>query len=258
MFTEANVRFGSEYLVAVDENRKNEIRRKLYVLVEEMIEQLALRSLEKVVIKSQILFDSNLGTAYADKTIKLSFSVASTLADGIDRCHPEKYMDALATLYHEGYHISDYQKVMKKLLNPSLTMENGYKIWTEFFAVYSTYSICEQDHQYSSFESVFSKYPKDEEECRYCTSHLMGYLLHNEHSSECDRLINRFLNTKHIKETEKHLREMLEKYPNISINDLNILKELFDKLLCDKIDLTDLREISQEDYMKMLRNRSKI
>ena len=85
----------------------------------------------------------------------------------------------------------------------------------------------------------------------------MGYLLHNEHSSECDRLINRFLNTKHIKETEKHLQEMLEKYPNISINDLNILEELFDQLLCDKIDLTDLREISQEDYIKMLRHRSK-
>lgn len=258
MFNETNIQFESEILIGVSESRKEEIRKKLFVLVKEMSEELGLDSLEKVIIKSQILFDNNLGTAYADKTIKLSFSVASTLADGIDRCHSPKYMDALATLYHEGYHISDYQKVMKKLLNPSFTVENGFKIWTEFFAVYSTYSICEQDHQYSSFESVFSKYPKDEEECRYYTSHLMGYLLHNEHSSECDRLVNQHLNTKHIKATVKHWREMLEKYPNISIDDLNVLKELFDKLLCDKIDLTDLREISQEDYMKMLRIRSKI
>lgn len=257
MFTEANIQFDSEFLIGVDENRKKEIRRKLYVLVDEMIEQLALESLQKVVIKSQILFDSNLGTAYADRTIKLSFSVASALANGLDSNHPEKYMDALATLYHEGHHISDYQQVRHKLLNLSPEASIGYKIWTEFFAVYSTYCICEQDYQYSSFESIFSKYPKDDEKCRYYTSHIMGYLLHDEHSAECDRLVNQHLNTKHIQATEKHLRGLLEKYPNISIDDLIVLKELFDKLLCDKVDMSDLREISPTDYLKMLRNRSK-
>ena len=115
MFTEANIQFDSEFLIAVDENRKKEIISKLYVLVDKMIERLGLVSLEKVIIKSQILFDSNLGTAFADNTIKLSFSVASTLANGLDSSHPEKYMDALATLYHEGHHISDYQQVRLKL-----------------------------------------------------------------------------------------------------------------------------------------------
>lgn len=256
MFTEANVQFDSEFLVAVDENRKEEIRRKLYVLVAKMIEQLNLRSLEEVVIKSQILFDSNLGTAYAGKTIKLSFSVASILANGPDSSHPEKYPDALATLYHEGYHISDYQQVRLKLLNLSPDATIGYKAWTEFFAVYATHSICEQDHQYRSFESAFSKYPKDEEKCRYYTSHLMGYLLHENHSPKCEQLVNQFLNTKHIEATKHHLQGMLERYANISVADLTTLKELFDKLLCDKIDMSDFRVISQEEFMRMLRNRS--
>ena len=79
----------------------------------------------------------------------------------------------------------------------------------------------------------------------------MGYLLHNEHSSECDQLVDRFLNTEHIEETKHHLRRMLEKYPKISSDDFIVLKELFDKLLCNKIDLSDLQEISQADFMKM-------
>ena len=258
MFTEVSIQFESEILVAVNENRKEEIKEKLYVLVNEMVEKLGLDSLEKVVIKSQILFDNNLGTAYADKTIKLSFPVASILANGPDSSRPEKYLDALATLYHEGYHISDYQLVRRKLLNPSPTALIGYIIWTEFFAVYATHSICEQDYQYSSFESVFSKFPKDEEKCRYYTSHLMGYLLHENHSSKCKQLVNQFLNTKHIEATRHHLQGMLERYPNISVADLTTLKELFDKLLCDKLDMSDFKEISYEDFLRTLRNRSKV
>lgn len=257
MFTEDNIQFESEILILRNESTKEAIRNKLNLLANQMIEQLELDSLEKIIIKPQVLFDSNMGTAYADKTIKLSFSIASLLANGPDGGNYDKYMDALATLYHEGYHISDYQQVMRKIVNPSSTALAGYIIWTEFFAVYSTHYICEQDHQYSSFESVFSKYPKDEEKCRYYTSHLMGYFLHDEHSSECERLANQFLNTKHIEVTRQHLRGMLERYPNISIDDLKTLKELFDKLLCDKIDMRDFKAISQADFMKMLRNKSR-
>lgn len=66
MFTETNIQFESEILIGVSESRKDEIRKKLFVLVKEMSEKLGLDSLEKVIIKSQILFDNNLGTAYAD------------------------------------------------------------------------------------------------------------------------------------------------------------------------------------------------
>lgn len=258
MFTEANIQFEDGILIAVSESRKENIRKKLYVLVSEMAEKLALNSLENVIIKSKILFDSKAGTAYEDNTIELSFSVASTLTNDPDHTHPDQYKDALATLYHEGYHISDYQKVMQKLSNPSSAVLIGYKIWTEFLAVYKTYHICEQDHQYRSFEIVFSKHPKDKTDCRYFTSHLMGYFLHKDHSHECDQLIHHFLNTNYIEATTHHLQEMLDRYPNISTDEFLTLKRLFEKLLCDKIDTSNFKELRQEDYIRMLRDKAKI
>lgn len=186
MFTKENIQFESEIFIVGDESTKEAIKSKLVCLVNQMIELLKLDSLERVIIKSQVLFDSNMGTAYADKTIKLSFPIASILANGSDGGHSPQYMDALATLYHEGYHVSDHQQVRRKLVNPSLTALVGYSIWTEFFAVYATYFICEQGHQYSSFHNVFSKHPKDGNKCMYYASHLMGYMLHNGHSTQCD------------------------------------------------------------------------
>ena len=256
MFTKENIQFESEILIVGDESTKDAIKSKLICLVNQMVEQLKLNSLKGIIIKPQVLFDSNMGTAYADKTIKLSFAIASILANGLECGHSPKYMDALATLYHEGYHISDHQQVGRKLgcLSPAASI--GYCVWTEFFAVYATQCICEQDHQYTSFEHVFSEHPKDDKMCRYYASHIMGYYLHNGHSPQCDQLINQFLNIKYIEPTKHHLQEMLERYPNISADDLISLKELFDKLLCNEIDLSNAKELSQEDLISWIRNKS--
>ena len=146
MLTKENIQFESEILIVGDESTKDAIKSKLICLVNQMVEQLKLNSLKGIIIKPQVLFDSNMGTAYADKTIKLSFPIASILANGLDGGHSPKYMDALATLYHEGYHVSDHQQVRQKLGCPSPAASIGYSVWTEFFAVYATHCICEQDH----------------------------------------------------------------------------------------------------------------
>lgn len=139
------------------------IKNKILELAERMIFELDLFSLEKIYIRRQLLLDDKLGMARGDKEICLSFGTAIKLA--LEDNHNDiRRRDALATLYHEGYHIYDFRQLMRKLIlccpdiqNEQSELSKGYRLWTEFFAVFSTFDICEQEHKYDSFENVFSK-----------------------------------------------------------------------------------------------------
>lgn len=264
MLTKENIIFEDNILIVGDSQDKERIRNRIFELAKSMILDLGLPLLNKIYIKRQMLCDNHHGAARGDNEIELSFETATKLALDDIPSNSKRRQDALATLYHEGYHLFDYRRVKKKLIPscPSILdkqskVSRGYSLWTEFHAMYSTFNICEKESKYESFEKVFSERQRNPDDCRYFASQIMGYWLNKGHDPKCDRLVVQYLNLDYIEEAKQHLQDMLTRYHNISCHDLESLSDLFDKLVSNEIDLSKLQPLSQGDFLKMLRNESR-
>ena len=181
------------------------------------IDELNISRLKKVIVKSTELFDTELGIAnYKQGTITLSRKIAVNLVDK----NSLLYHTALSVLKHELYHFWDYQNCLAKIclckLDDRQEIFEGYKCWTEFYASYMTFDVCQNQALYNSFKQVFSDPNKKIDDKRYYTSQILGYYLQEGHSDECDALIYKYLNRKCLEGVKKRLGDMVAKYPHIS------------------------------------------
>lgn len=259
MLTQENIIFENACFIAesILQINKEAIVKSIYKQVIPILEELKIYSLQKIIIKDLSLFDCILGTARMNSissTIKLSYQTAIQLSDVSHREHNE----GLATLYHEMYHIKDYENIGKQLLHASektAETETGYDLWTEFFATYSSFSVCESSHVYESFDSCFNKWDSPINDKKYYLSHLMGYYLNKGHSSTCEQLISKHLCKKYVQQLSVKLMSILEQYPAVSIKNIEELKTLMDKVATNKYDLSDSKEVSIQELINSIRRK---
>lgn len=216
----------------------------IYSLGQNLIQKLGITSLRKITIKDINLLDGELGKVVFsfDRTglvseIFLSYTTAIRLEKVSQFYSETRFNDAYATFCHEFYHIYDREQLLKfssvfQCTDPDATVfiATGLKIWTEFFAAYSTFEIFEQPHIYNDFSKAFSGWPLKAHTLSYNISRILGYYMHCNHDKRCDTLVSE-LSTRSVSSVTCLLSEMLEKYPAITADDLVNLKRQFDCLI---------------------------
>lgn len=259
MFSKADVIFESSHFIAEKALQidKQVILESVHRVAADILQELQIHSLNKIIIKNLNLFDNVLGTARMNSmnsSIALSFEAAIQLSD-IDN---EMYQEGLSVLYHEMYHIKDYEIMGSSLLNHASNnsvIETGYDLWTEFFATYSSFNVYEAECVYDSFDTCFLTWDSPLENKKYFLSHLMGYYLNSEHSSRCEQLINKHLCKKHVQRLSTHITDMLKQYPSVSMTKFEELEILISKVATTKYDIAECREISIQELLNSARRK---
>lgn len=235
------------------------VKDALVVLVNEFITELGIFRLDKVIVKETNFFETELGLAnYKNFTIVLANQIAYRLTDKGNRF----YRSALAVLKHEMYHFLDYQNLLLNRVRKHITQFNDeilmdYKYWTEFFASFSTFEVCEDEDLYASFKSVFEKSYSSSEDKKYYTCRLFGYYLHDNHSKLCDELVAKYLSNDAIEEITINFKSVLQSYPNFSTEQLRNIGLAISKVIVKQDEIATYTPISRDDFWKQLRERSK-
>lgn len=241
--TDITFESGSEMMLSLLKIDSKSIINAVYSTLSEAISELQISSLHSVVIKGVNLLESELGKAEFEDSggqlssmLTLGYITATNLRKDSKFYSEAKYKNALATVWHELYHIYDREKAIEPFINGPLfsypdikTIMAGINIWMEFFAVYSTFSICEQEHIYNDFRKAFQSQPYDLNSVFYNTSRLLGYYLHKKRNSICDQLLQEHISDSVTLSNVKRLLEsMLERYPAFTSSDfINLYNLLF-------------------------------
>ena len=235
MLTRDDIVFEEDYCAHAHIHSQDEVKESLVELINTFIPELGIKRLDKVIVKKTDFFDTKLGVAnYKNYTIVLANSVAFCLADKSARF----YQRNLAVLKHELYHFQDFQNlrfniICKRVSEVNAKVLDDFYYWSEFFASYSAFDVCEDEKLYSSFKSAFEKSYSSKDDKKYYASQLMGYYLHGNHSSTCDKLVQDYLSGEYIEQATALFNSVLRTYPSFSTEQLNnigmILTELVDK-----------------------------
>lgn len=245
---------------------KESIITSIHELATQIINELKVTSLKNIIIGEVSLYEKVLGEARMNSQkseIKISYKIAVNLVNNHSLGYEqENKKDALATFYHEFYHILDYEKVWRNLSKQQLAscqlndVQCGYDIWTEIYATYAAFNIKEQARIYNNFEYVFLYDNENISNKKYHTARLLGYFLREEHSSTCDELIEKYLHTYTFKQVSDLLVEMLNSYPNITAENLVQLNVLIEKSISNNIDFDKLKPIDIATILQKAKNRN--
>lgn len=231
----------------------------LVELINTFIVELGIKRLDKVIIKKTDLFDKKLGIAsYKDYTIVLANNIAFCLADK----SAISYQRSLAVLKHELYHFQDFQNLRGNIISGRVSPINAevlddFHCWSEFFASYSTFDVCEDEALYESFESVFDKSYSTATNKKYYTYCLFGYYLHDNHSDRCDKLVSKHLSNKALEKAASSFKSVLQGYPHYTAEQLNAIKLAINEVIDKQDDIATYTPISSEDFWKRILNKSK-
>lgn len=253
MFLKENIIFEQDILLSGSMVSKEEIIDSVYEASLKLIDEMKITSLNRIIIKPIAFFESTLGMARSngDKTaIELAYITAVNIKDDPERNVKEKHKEAMATLYHEFCHIRDFELIWKRLIkqgeNVSKELEKGFDVWTEFFATYSSFDICEDVRLYDSFKKNFQGNGKNKD---YYTSRLLGYYLKQGRSSYCDQLVNMYLNKTEVDMLTKCFKRMIENYSEISGVDLSACGVLIERTYERSFSYDKLMPISSYDVL---------
>lgn len=259
MLSRDNIVFEFDALAHVHTVSQDTVKDELVVLVNKFIAELGIYGLDKIVVKETKLWDVERGLAdYKSNTITLANNIAYCLADKSSLLYPSP----LAVLKHEMYHFLDYQNLVLNRARNNITQLdadfwNNYRYWTEFFASYSTFEVCEDEELYSSFESVFEKSNSTCKEKKYFTCRLFGYYLHDSHSEKCDKLVAQYLSGKALEKTVSSFKSVLQSYPCYSAEQIINAGLAINEVIETKDDIASYTPISKEDFWKQMLNKPK-
>lgn len=259
MLTRDNVVFEFDALAHAHTVSQDTVKNELVVLVNKFITELGIYKLNKVVVKATKLWDDERGLAnYQNHTITLANDIAYHL---VDTSSP-LYHNSLAVLKHEMYHFLDYQNLLlncarKNIVHFSDDVRNDYKWWTEFFASYSTFEVCEDERLYTSFESIFEKSDSSDEKKKYYVCRLFGYYLHDNHSEKCDKLVGKYLSDKALEKMANSFKSVLQSYPNYTNVQLRNIGLAINEVIDKQDDISNYMPVSREDFWKQILNKPK-
>ena len=230
MFRREDIIFENDKTYSGSMLSNKEIIDAVYEASLHFIDLMNITSLKKIIIKQMAIFESTLGTArnFGEKAIiELAYVTAVNLKYDPQRNDKELHKIAMATLCHEFCHVRDFELIWKKLVkddfNMKHEMELGFDVWTEFFATYNSFIICEDDLLYDSFKKSFQN--KDGNRSYYA-SRVLGYYLNKGHSVYCDQLVETYLIKQEVNKLVKCLGKMISAYADISKSDLIECAEL--------------------------------
>lgn len=254
MLTRDDIVFEEDLLAHAHIYSQDEVKDALVELIHAFVIELGIKRLDKVVVKKTDFFDTKLGIAnYKNYTIVLANNIAYCLADKSARF----YRRSLAVLKHELYHFQDFQnlllnRVFKRISEINADVLENFHYWSEFFASYSTFEVCEDEEVYLSFKSVYQKSYSSNEDKKYYACQLMGYYLNENHSAVCDELVQEYLSKEHIKETEALLRSVLISYPVFTAKQLKSIGVIMNELIIKKVESPIYTPVSKTKLLSNL------
>lgn len=259
MLTRDDIVFEEDYYAHTHIHSQEEVKEALVKLIRAFVAELGIKRLDKVLIKKTDFFDTELGIAnYKNYTIVLANNIAYCLADKNARF----YQRSLAVLKHELYHFQDFQnlllnRVFKRVPEINAEILDDFHYWSEFFASFSTFDVCEDDDLYSSFEAVFDKSYSTAKEKKYYTCRLFGYYLHENHSKRCDELIVKNLSDRALEKTSSSFKSVLQSYPKYTAEQLKDIRLAISEVIEKQEDIATYTPVSREDFWKQMLNKDK-
>lgn len=259
IFSKDNIIFEYDALAHAHTVSQDAVKDVLVDLINEFISELGIIRLDKVIVKETNLFETELGLANYEKyTIVLANQVAYLLADKNNRF----YQKSLAVLKHELYHFLDYQnlllnRILKYIPQFNTDVLNDFKCWTEFFASFSTFEVCEDNNLYASFKSAFEKVTATDKEKKYYTCRLLGYFLQDNHSEICDELAKEYLSHDAIEEAAYSFNAVLQSYPVFSADQLRNIGCAVNKVIIKQERPPVYTPVSNADVWKYILSKSK-
>ena len=238
---------------------QEEVKEALIELIGTFVAELGIKRLDRVIIKKTIFFDTNLGIAnYRNYTIVLANNIAYCLVDKNARF----YQRSLAVLKHELYHFQDFQnlllnRVFKRVPEINVEVLDDFHYWSEFFASFSTFDVCEDEDLYVSFEAVFDKSSSTAQDKKYYTCRLFGYYLHENHSKRCDELIAKHLSDTVLEKTANSFKFVLQNYPKYTAEQLKSIRLTISEVIEKQEDIATYTPVSREDFWNQMLNKSK-
>lgn len=259
MLTKDDIVFEEDLYAHSHVHSQEKVSEALVELINTFAAELGIKRLDKVIVKKTDFFDTELGLAnYKKYTIVLANSVAFCLADKSARF----YQRSLAVLKHELYHFQDYQNlrinvICKHVSEINTEVLDDFRCWTEFFASFSTFEVCEDENLYTSFESVLKKGYSTVNDKKYYTCRLFGYYLHGSHSEQCDKLVAKYLLKNALDNATNSFKSILQSYPQYSTEQLRNIGLAISEVIDKQDDIATYTPISGEDYWTQLLKKAK-
>lgn len=254
MLTKDDIVFEEDLYAHSHVHSQEKVSEALVELINTFAAELGIKRLDKVIVKKTDFFDTELGLAnYKKYTIVLANSVAFCLADKSARF----YQRSLAVLKHELYHFQDFQnllinRICKRVAEINSEVLDDFQHWTEFFASFSTFEVCEDEKLYTSFEEVFEQSYSTNTDKKYYTCRLLGYYLHDSHSERCDKLVAKYLSKNALDKATNSFKSILQSYPQYSTEQLRNIGLAIPEVIDKQEDIATYTPISEKDYRTQL------
>lgn len=255
MFTKADIFIENDFFLLINKRADMVDYEKrtadLYALISKIIKELNITSLSKVIIKNINLFDNEAGKATTtinrDNILSEIELSRKTFVQFDNNRNVELRNQAIATIYHEFYHVHDKENIYNKLNIPMLYSEDlkyykiGVKYWSEFFAYYNTCNLYISNYPYIQFDNIYIEGRRNNrldansiQNLFYFISNIIAYSSQNKCLDEFDNYISLSYLSKNINYIilSNKLNEIRYDYPN------NISTKLFidlGKLYCNLI-----------------------
>lgn len=254
MLTKDDIVFEEDAYAHAHIHSQEEVKEAIVELICDFTDELGIKRLDKVIVKKTDFFDTELGVAnYKNYTIVLANRTAYCLADKNARF----YQQHLAVLKHELYHFQDFQNLLlnrafKRVSEINAEVLVDFHYWSEFYASFSSFNVCEDEDLYTSFESVFEKSDSTDREKKYYTCRLFGYYLHDQHSKQCDELIEKRLSVKALEKTMVSFKSVLQSYPQYTSEQLRNIRVAISEVIDKQDDITTYTPVPREELWKQL------
>lgn len=223
----------------------------LYELVTKIIEELHIISLLKVTVRDVNLFEKEGGRAVFtinNHTVSSEIEISrKTYVQFNNENNIELKNEALATIYHELYHIFDRETLYSKFKDLQIPSNEyqyykiGIQYWSEFFAYYKTKELYMSDYPILQFNSVYSKMRQNDpsqnavEDFFYIVSNISAYMKNQQYIRELenDTYFKYFKKDVSYDDLVEKLNTIMQIYPeNVNnIEDFISLGKMYCKLM---------------------------
>lgn len=223
----------------------------LYDLVVEIVNELNITSLSKITIKEPNLFEKEAGMVLFSFNGNIPVSEVElsrkTFAQFNNSQNSDLKNEALATIYHELYHVYDKENLFNLFGNVKIKKKElpyyqiGVKYWSEFFAYYKTKELHISDYSIIQFDSVYSKMRQNKpsqnevEDFFYIVSNISAYMKNQQYVRELenDTDFKYFKKDVSYDALVKKLNTIMQIYPeNVNnVEDFISLGKMYCKLL---------------------------
>lgn len=174
----------------------------LYSLIIEIVNELNITSLSKITIKEPNLFEKEAGMVLFNFNGSIPVSEVElsrkTFVQFNNLQNSDLRNEALATIYHELYHVYDKENLFNLFCNVKIKKKElpyyqiGVKYWSEFFAYYKTKELYMSDYPIIQFNSIYSKMRQNEpsqnavKDFLYIISNIVAYMKNQQYIRELE------------------------------------------------------------------------